>query len=933
MQQQQQQQEQQQIFGRQTADVFHVGAKIWVPRRSVRRQSSRSDGVLAAASNAIFRNTALRDWVAGVVKRVDVGEVEGVILTVEIAESKQLVRIDTEGCYLQNEEDVADLVDSDFLHEPGVLSTLKVRYQKAEIYTFSGTILIAVNPHKPCPHLYTQQQMNLYHSKTLGEQPPHVYAIAEHAFQSMLIENQRQAILISGESGAGKTESAKMVMQYLAHRAKQDNGFIKNGECGRMHNNGSFQGARPIEEQVLESNPLLEAFGNAKTMRNNNSSRFGKFVEMSFGDYGFVRGASIAVFLLERSRVVSINPPERSYHIFYQLTKGATQHQQQKYRLKPPEQFRYLAQSNSFSLGDRDDVEEFRKTMEAMRIVGLTELEQDSVLRIVAAILHLGDVTFSAEDQDSQTHLANEQAEQAARNCADLLEVDVELLKKGLLSRSIDTPHGRIHKPLNKFGAEESRDAFSKTLYSQLFEWLVGAINRKIQMLGSGERRPHTIGILDIYGFESFESNSFEQLCINLANERLQQQFNHHVLQGEQQQYINEGIKWSYVEFIDNQDCLDLLEGSKSNPRQGIFPLIDEACRLPNVTNSDLAISMRTQLKNMTRFESPKRDQSAFTIDHYAGQVHYTTDQLIEKNRDYIVEEHKSIITSSANELIRKLGFQQIGGNQNAELNKRALQRSNSSRSAQSAFKLTSVGYRFRRQLQDLSDTLSECQPLYIRCIKPNPQSQPGEFVFPFVLGQLHALGVLVAVRIACAGFPTRKTYSTFVKRYYMLARQQTKLKNINQNDFNECKTCTVKILQHMEIEGFQMGKTKLFLRAGQLAILEAARGRLLNISATRIQACCKRHQAVKRYQLVKHYIVVIQCCYRGFKGRQLAQQIRKERAALTIQSCYKGYVARQKYRRIISAVRIQRAFRRYQTNFCLAIISGQQTCDFFFQL
>eukprot|EP01025_Chloroclados_australasicus_P040986 TRINITY_DN4316_c0_g2_i3.p1 TRINITY_DN4316_c0_g2~~TRINITY_DN4316_c0_g2_i3.p1 ORF type:complete len:1103 (-),score=96.76 TRINITY_DN4316_c0_g2_i3:1692-5000(-) len=864
--------------------IFSHGARIWVPTIEVQAQT----GIVKRKQ--VSEGTP--KWTPAKVERVDPGSKEDeYILTVKLEDGSEW-QVDSQLCYLQNEHntDVDDLVKSDFLHEPGVLQTLRARYEEDNIYTFSSNILIAINPHKRMPHLSTPDLQVGYHNTILGEHPPHVYAIAEQAFSVMLNDGQKQAILISGESGAGKTESAKLVMQYLAKRA-QPASVYKD----RLKRQTSFTEIAPIEEQVLESNPLLEAFGNAKTVRNNNSSRFGKFVEMLFDDFGHVCGASISVFLLERSRVVQVSNGERSYHIFYQLCKAASDQQKAKYHLRPPQEFRYLNQSDTFELGDRSDEEEFKLCLNAMRTIGMSTGEQDSVFSIVAAILHLGNITFTGVDE---AQLDGPEAEESAKYCAELLQIDVEQLKHALLKRNLKTPSGIIVTPLKLAAAEESRDALAKTIYSRLFDWLVDAINKKISHFRNKTSSNRTIGILDIYGFESFEKNSFEQLCINLANEKLQQQFNHHVLEGEQQQYIAEGIEWSYVEFIDNQDCLDLLEGGGKKKVKGIFPLIDEACKMPNVTYQDLANQLRTQLNGQDRFDAPRKDPYGFTVDHYAGAVTYQTDQLMDKNRDYVVSEHQALMISSGDRLLKQLFKPDEQESENE---------------SQNSFKLSSVGFRFRNQLKDLADKLNQCQPLYIRCIKPNKYSKPGLLVPEFILGQLHALGVLVAVRIACAGYPTRRDIVQFCQKYFMLVQNQ--YKNVDPRTLEEKfarKVCET-ILDNAKLQGWQMGYTKVFLRSGQLAVLEGEKGRVLNRYARTIQSAWRGKLIRDNYKRTRAAIIKIQACWQGHKGRLIARELRRQKAARTIQNCWKGFKVRKFVRVIRAAITMQKFYRRYQ--------------------
>jgi myosin V len=861
---------------------------------------------------------------------------EDAILSVR-TEDGALVEAQASECCLQNERDdtVDDLVRSDFLHEPGILHTLRVRYGMDSIYTYSGQILIAANPHKRLPYIYGPRMMAQYRGVPLGELSPHVYAIAEAAYAAMLADEQRQAILISGESGAGKTESAKMVMQFLAHRAGPSTGSAaggKNKSISSSTNNSNNSNtaaavSAPIEEQVLESNPLLEAFGNAKTARNDNSSRFGKFVEIDFDAGGRVTGASISTYLLERSRVVSIRSPERSFHIFYQLCAGADEEMRSELHLENGATgFQILSQSDAFELEDVDDGEAFQHTLDAMRIVGLSDTNIKSILRTVAAILHLGNIAFELSSSDDAIVSSAPKAAIALSTAAKLLDVSSDALLTALTTRAIETRGERIVKTLDAIAAAESRDALAKSLYSRLFDWLVAAVNRKIGAIGGGGRTSRSIGILDIYGFECFDRNSFEQLCINLANEKLQQAFNAHVFKGEQEEYAEEGIAWSYVDFVDNQDVLDLLEGSNSSSnsttaQQGVFPLIDEACRLPRATHQDLAHALRTRLASHSRFGIPRRDQHAFAVQHYAGEVCYSTDALLDKNRDFVVAEHAGLLSKSSAALLRELFaaeklFEGSGGSgQFDDQGKR-----------RSAFMLSTVGSRFRRQLGGLMNTLGECQPHFIRCIKPNSESLPGALAPPYVLEQLRAGGVLEAVRIACAGFPTRKPFLPFAQRFagllgasklQELGLPMTSSGFVDWYAASEAQIAEVvkRVMKISGIDGWQMGRTRVFLRAGQLAQLEGSRGRILAVAAVKVQAAWRAVEARRQLARARAAATRIQTAWRDYVKAKEAARLRQEAAAVRVQAAWRRLVARKAYlhrKRTTKAIVIQSNWRRY---------------------
>ncbi|KAL7084275.1 hypothetical protein ACP275_14G214800 [Erythranthe tilingii] len=476
-------------------------------------------------------------WIDGQVINVKGDEVE-----VQISDEKTVVA-NLSKVYPKDEDTpdggFDDMTKLSYLHEPGVLHNLSTRYLLNKIYTYSGGILIAINPFQRLPDLYDAHMMEQYKGAPLGKLNPHVFAIADVAFRAMRYEGKSNSILVSGESGAGKTETTKMLMQYLAYLGG------RNGAEGRT-----------VEQQVLESNPVLEAFGNAKTVRNNNSSRFGKFVELQFDKHGRISGAAIRTYLLERSRVCQISDPERNYHCFYLLC-AAPQEEIEKYKLGHPNTFHYLNQSNCYELVGVNDAHDYLATRKAMDVVGISQNEQDAIFRVVAAILHLGNVTFTkGEDIDSSV-LENDVSKFHLQTAAELLMCDPNALEDALLRRVMVTPEEVIKRSLDPDGALVSRDGLAKTIYSRLFDWLVDKINFSI---GQDPNSKSLIGVLDIYGFESFKTNSFEQFCINFTNEKLQQHFNQHVFKTEQEEYIKEEIDWSYIEFVDNQDVLDLIE-------------------------------------------------------------------------------------------------------------------------------------------------------------------------------------------------------------------------------------------------------------------------------------------------------------------------------------------------------------------------------------
>ncbi|KAM7250190.1 hypothetical protein ACFE04_022073 [Oxalis oulophora] len=756
---------------------------------------------------------------------------------------------------------VDDMTKLSYLHEPGVLQNLKIRYELNEIYTYTGNILIAINPFQRLPHIYDAHMMQQYKGAPFGELSPHVFAIADVAYRAMINEGKSNSILVSGESGAGKTETTKMLMRYLA--------FLG----GRVATEG-----RTVEQQVLESNPVLEAFGNAKTVRNNNSSRFGKFVEIQFDKHGRISGAAIRTYLLERSRVCQVNDPERNYHCFYLLC-NAPQEEVEKYKLGNPKTFHYLNQSKCYELVGVSDAHDYLATRRAMDIVGISAKEQEAIFRVVAAILHLGNIQFTkGKDVDSSVP-KDEQAKFHLKTTAELLMCEPQVLEDALCKRVMITPEEVIKRSLDPLSAAISRDGLAKTVYSRLFDWLVDKINSSI---GQDPNSKSLIGVLDIYGFESFKHNSFEQFCINFTNEKLQQHFNQHVFKMEQEEYTKEQIDWSYIEFVDNQDVLDLIERKPG----GIVALLDEACMFPKSTHETFSNKLYQTFKTHKRFIKPKLSRTDFTIAHYAGEVQYQSEQFLDKNKDYVVPEHQDLLCSSKCSFIAAL-FPQ-------------LPEETSSKSS----KFSSIGSRFKLQLQSLMETLNSTQPHYVRCVKPNNQLKPAIFENINIMQQLRCGGVLEAIRISCAGFPTRRPFFEFINRFGLLAPE------VLEGNVDEKVACR-KILEKKGLKGFQIGKTKVFLRAGQMAELDARRAEVLNIAAKTIQGRVRTHYARKRFIAMRKATVCLQSLCRGRLACKHFDQLRRQAAAVRIQKNIRRHEARQKYKKLhLSALILQTAVR-----------------------
>ncbi|XP_031115562.1 myosin-11-like [Ipomoea triloba] len=792
-------------------------------------------------------------WLDGEVNKISGNEAE-----IQTSDGKTVVR-KLSNVYPKDTEvphgGVDDMTKLHYLHEPGVLQNLKVRHELNEIYTYTGNILIAINPFQKLPHLYDTHMMHQYKGAPFGELSPHVFAVADVAYREMVNEGKSNSILVSGESGAGKTETTKMLMRYLA--------FLG----GRAVTEG-----RTVEQQVLESNPVLEAFGNAKTVRNNNSSRFGKFVELQFDKHGRISGAAIRTYLLERSRVCQISDPERNYHCFYLLC-AAPQEDIEKFKLGHPNTFHYLNQSKCHELvGVSDDAHDYLATRRAMDIVGIHKEDQDAIFRVVAAVLHIGNIAFAkGKDMDSSV-LKDDKAKFHLKTAAELLMCNPVALEDALCKRVMVTPEEVIKRSLDPHSAALSRDALAKTIYSRLFDWLVDKINVSI---GQDVNSKCIIGVLDIYGFESFKVNSFEQFCINFTNEKLQQHFNQHVFKMEQEEYKKEAIDWSYIEFVDNQDVLDLIEKKPG----GVVALLDEACMFPKSTHETFSNKLYQTFKNHKRFIKPKLSRTDFIVSHYAGEVLYQSDQFLDKNKDYVVPEHQDLLSASNCSFVKGL-FPPLP------------EESKSNKSS----KFSSIGSRFKLQLQSLMDTLNATEPHYIRCIKPNNLLKPGIFENQNILQQLRCGGVLEAIRISCAGFPTRRPFFEFINRFGLLAPEGL------VGNYDEKVACR-NVLEKWGLKGFQIGKTKVFLRAGQMAELDARRAEVLNSAAKVIQGRIRTHNARKLFLAIRKAAVSMQALCRGRVAGKLFEKLKKEAAALRIQAHTRRHQARKSYVRLRNSV------------------------------
>jgi myosin-5 len=694
---------------------------------------------------------------------------------------------------------VDDLIGLTHLHEPAILHALRLRYDADIIYTSTGPILIAVNPFKEMP-LYTEEVMTQY--RIQGEQgtnasalsehqtpfkrrtndalikkmgqatnkrlPPHAYQIADDAYRAMMrgmenkvlmhggrngamdIASTNQSILVSGESGAGKTVTTKIVLNYLAMLSKvaSTSGFSSPGSKVPPSEDGVC-----IEQQVLQSNPILESFGNARTIRNDNSSRFGKYIDIRFSSIGKLTGASIETYLLEKVRLIHPGVNERNYHIFYEFLSGASREQREQFGLDDytAEDFRILSQTGEF--GRRDGVSDrdnHHLMLDAMSMVGFRPEQVQSLMRLIVGILFAGNMIFTAHSDDS----CSLDEDYAANAAASLLGVSFEDLASALTSRTINTVHEKIEKSLTLVQAEKAREALIKAIYGAAFDFIVKKVNTSIhESTDKANQGQASIGVLDIFGFETFASNNFEQLCINYTNEALQQQFNKYVFKLEQLEYEKEGILWKYIAFPDNQDVLDLIDKKHT----GILAILDEQCIVPQSTDEKFTRYLYSKCDVHKRFSasSAQRVDHQFSINHYAGYVEYTTENWLEKNKDELPMKSAELLKNSNFKLLTSI---------------QKYVRSEG-RKGRGTVITKSVGSQFSAQLKTLRLRIDETTPHYIRCLKPNDELTCNKFEPRNIVEQLRCGGVLEAVRVSRAGYPTRYPHDVFLARYYILGK------------------------------------------------------------------------------------------------------------------------------------------------------------------
>nr|XP_023008877.1 unconventional myosin-Ib isoform X5 [Maylandia zebra] len=797
---------------------------------------------------------------------------------------------------LDNMIGVGDMVLLEPLSEDSFLGNLKKRFDHSEIYTYIGSVVISMNPYRSLP-IYTPEKVEEYRNRNFYELSPHIYALADEAYRSLRDQDKDQCILITGESGAGKTEASKLVMSYVA------------AVCGKGHE------VNKVKEQLLQSNPVLEAFGNAKTVRNDNSSRFGKYMDIEFDFKGDPLGGVISNYLLEKSRVVKQPRGERNFHVFYQLLSGASDDTLRKLKLdRDFSKYNYLS-LDSAAVSGLDDAANFRTVRNAMQIVGFMEDEVQSVLELVAAVLKLGNIEFKPESRCNGTDESRVKDKNDLKEMCELLGIEQSVLERAFSYRTVEAKMEKVSTTLNVAQAYYARDALAKNLYSRLFSWLVTRINESIQ--AQTKARHKVMGVLDIYGFEIFENgdNSFEQFIINYCNEKLQQIFIELTLREEQEEYVREGIEWTNIEYFNNAIICDLIE----NNQNGILAMLDEECLRPGtVTDETFLDKLNTICADHQHFESRLNKNSkflndhslphnCFRIQHYAGKVLYRVEGFVDKNNDLLYRDLSQAMYKANHSLIKQL-FPE--GNP-AKVNlKRPL----------------TAGFQFRASVGTLMRNLQTKNPNYIRCIKPNDKKASHIFTDSLVRHQVRYLGLMENVRVRRAGYAFRQPYEPCLERYKMLCKRTWPHWKGPAREGVEVLMADLQI----PTEEISYGRSKIFIRNPRtLFFLEEKRKQCLQDLATLIQkiyrgwkcrthfllmkksqivvaAWYRRYAQQKKYRNIKSATTMVQSYTRGWQARKLLRELkhqkRCEEAVTTIAAFWHGTQVRREYRKFFRA-------------------------------
>ncbi|XP_030752193.1 myosin heavy chain, muscle isoform X46 [Sitophilus oryzae] len=735
-------------------------------------------------------------------------------------------------------EKVEDMADLTYLNDAAVLHNLKQRYYAKLIYTYSGLFCVAINPYKRFP-VYTNRCAKLYRGKRRNEVPPHIFAISDGAYVNMLTNHENQSMLITGESGAGKTENTKKVIAYFATV-----GASTKKPTEEQQKKGT------LEDQVVQTNPVLEAFGNAKTVRNDNSSRFGKFIRIHFGPTGKLAGADIETYLLEKARVISQQSLERSYHIFYQIMSGAVKGIKDICLLSNDIMDYHFVSQGKTKIPSVDDGEEMTITDEAFDILGFTQEEKDNIYKITAAVMHMGTLKFKQRGREEQ---AESDGTAEGEKVAKLLGIDAQGLYTAFVKPRIKVGNEFVTQGRNVNQVNYSVGAMSKAMFDRLFKFLVKKCN---ETLDTQQKRQHFIGVLDIAGFEIFDFNGFEQLCINFTNEKLQQFFNHHMFVLEQEEYKTEGIDWVFIDFgMDLAACIELIEKP-----MGILSILEEESMFPKATDQTFVEKLNTnhlgKSPNFQKPKPPKPGQQAahFTLGHYAGNVPYNITGWLEKNKDPLNDTVVDLFKKGTNKLLCEIFADHPGqsGGQDA---------GGKGGRGKKGGGFATVSSAYKEQLNNLMSTLRATQPHFVRCIIPNELKQPGVIDSHLVMHQLTCNGVLEGIRICRKGFPNRMVYPDFKLRYKILAASLIK------DSMTPEKAAEV-ILDSiaLEKEQYRLGKTKVFFRAGVLGQMEELRDERLSKIVTWMQSWIRGYLSRKEFKRLQEQRLALQVCQRNLR-------------------------------------------------------------------
>uniref|UniRef100_W5KRM2 Myosin, heavy chain 10, non-muscle n=1 Tax=Astyanax mexicanus TaxID=7994 RepID=W5KRM2_ASTMX len=755
-------------------------------------------------------------------------EERGDEVVVELAENGKKAMVNKDDIQKMNPpkfSKVEDMAELTCLNEASVLHNLKDRYYSGLIYTYSGLFCVVINPYKNLP-IYSENIIEMYRGKKRHEMPPHIYAISESAYRCMLQDREDQSILCTGESGAGKTENTKKVIQYLAHVASSHKGRKDHNIPGEL------------EKQLLQANPILESFGNAKTVKNDNSSRFGKFIRINFDVTGYIVGANIETYLLEKSRAIRQAKDERTFHIFYQLLAGAGEHLRSDLLLEGFNNYRFLSNGN-IPIPGQQDKDNFQETMEAMHIMSFSHDEILSMLKVVSAVMQFGNIIFKKERNTDQASMPENTA---AQKLCHLLGMSVMEFTRAILTPRIKVGRDYVQKAQTKEQADFAVEALAKATYERLFRWLVHRINKALDR--TKRQGASFIGILDIAGFEIFQLNSFEQLCINYTNEKLQQLFNHTMFVLEQEEYQREGIEWSFIDFgLDLQPCIDLIERPANPP--GVLALLDEECWFPKATDKTFVDKLVQEQGSHGKFQKPRqlKDKADFCIIHYAGRVDYKADEWLMKNMDPLNDNVATLLHQSTDKFVAELWKDVdriVGLDQVAGMNETAFGATYKTKKGM----FRTVGQLYKESLTKLMATLRNTNPNFVRCIIPNHEKRAGKLEPHLVLDQLRCNGVLEGIRICRQGFPNRIVFQEFRQRYEILTP------NAIPKGFMDGKQACERMIQALELDPnlYRIGQSKIFFRTGVLAHLEEERDLKITDIIIYFQAVCRGYLARKAF-------------------------------------------------------------------------------------